>query len=411
MKNIAILGHGTVGSGTYDLIKKNAKLVLDRYDELMDVSNVLVRDLEKYNKHKDFSLFTDNFKDIIDSPCDIVIETMGGINPAFEYLEKAIKKRKHVITANKDLIAAHGEYLEDLAKKHNVTFNYEASVGGCIPILKTLRESLTLHDIHTITGILNGTTNYILSKMYDEGLEYSDALKSAQELGFAEANPDADVLGFDAARKLSILSRLSFNKSFLVKDIIVDGITNIDSKDISTAKQLGYKIKLISQCIQYDNCLHGFVKPAYVDANSPLGQIDNEYNTVSLDITNVGNMIFSGKGAGKEPTAGAIFGDILDILTNTKKHKENTLDKDFRICHYAQGQNNWLVRMYSLNGTINLDKIFKYFNQVNVEIKDFSDPKDLAFVVKGITESNLFEVLNKLKVSNSISVSKYFMIL
>lgn len=411
MKSVAILGYGTIGSGVYEVIEKNSKFILDTYNEFVNISNVLVRDLSKYENHKNYSIFTDNFSDIINSDCDIVIEVMGGINPAFEYVEKSIMARKHVVTANKDLIAEKGEYLHELAKQHQVTLNYEASVGGGIPILKTLNESLVAHKVKRITGILNGTTNFILSQMHNDGLEYKDALGNAQDLGFAESDPSSDVLGFDSARKLSILTKLSLNKALNVKDIIIDGITNIDAKDIDTAKQLGYKIKLISMCITYENCIHAFVKPAYVEANSMLGHIDNEYNAISLDIEDVGNMTFSGKGAGKEPTAGAIFGDIIDIIINDKKHKENKLETDFSICHYSQGPNDWLVRMYSLNDALNLDNIFKHFNQVNVEIKDFSDPHDLAFSVKGISESNLFEILNKLKNLNTISVSKYFMML
>ena len=192
---------------------------------------------EKYKTNKNFGYFTDNFDEILSSDCDIVIEVMGGINPAFEYLEKSIKARKHVITANKDLIAEKGEYLHELAKKHQVTLNYEASVGGGIPILKTLKESLLAHNVNSITGILNGTTNFILSQMHNEGLTYDVALKQAKDLGFTEAGPSVDVLGFDATRKLSILAKLSFNKALNVKDIIIDGITNIDAKDITTAKK------------------------------------------------------------------------------------------------------------------------------------------------------------------------------
>lgn len=411
MKTIAILGHGTVGSGVVDILNKNNKYIYKTYDDFFEISFILVKTLEKYKKNKDFSKFIDEFQDILDSDCEIIVEVMGGIHPALEYIEAAIKNRKHIITANKDLIAEYGEHLEKLANKHGVTINYEASVGGGIPIIKTIKESLGLHKVNSVTGILNGTTNFILSQMYNNDLEYDHALKLAQDAGFAEADPSSDVLGLDAARKLSILTKLSMNKNLNVRNIMIDGITKVDKKDILTAKQLGYKIKLVSKCTVFENSLHGFVKPIYVKSDSQLGLIDNEYNAINIDIDTMGTFAFSGKGAGKEATASAILGDLIDILINKKKTSTVELDSDFKVSHYSFGKNDWLVRMYSLNDVINLERIFKHFNQVNVEIRDFTNPSDLAFIVKGISESNLFDILNKLSNLNAISVSKYFMIL
>lgn len=410
MTSVAILGFGTVGSGVFDLIDKNSKSTLQSYDEFINVSNILVRNLRKHNTHKHAHIFTDNFEEILASDCDIVIEVMGGINPAYDYIKSALQKRKHVITANKDLIAEHGEELLLLANKYNVTLNYEASVGGGIPVLRTIKESLAAHPVNRVAGILNGTTNYILSKMYNEGLSYEAALKDAQNAGFAEADPSSDVLGFDAARKLSILTGLSMNKVLKVKDILIEGITGLDEKDMDVAKHLGYKIKLVSMAINYDHCLHAFVKPVYVKSNSMLGLIDNEYNTVTLDLADIGHMHFSGKGAGKQPTASAIYGDILDILLNNKKILKPMV-KPVKICHYAQGKNDWLVRLYSLNQPIDLEKVLKFFTDGSIEIKDFINPNDLSFTIKAISETALFETIQKLQDLNVVSVSKYFMIL
>ncbi|MCH4891281.1 homoserine dehydrogenase [Acidaminobacter sp. JC074] len=410
MTSVALLGYGTVGSGVFDLIEKNSKNTLQSYDEFINVSHVLVKNIRKHQDNKHYGLFTDSYEDVLKSDCDIVIEVMGGIHPAYEYIKSALMARKHVITANKDLIAEHGEELMTLANKYHVTLNYEASVGGSIPVLKTIKESLAAHPVKSITGILNGTTNYILSKMYNENISYDVALKAAQDAGFAEADPSSDVLGFDAARKLSILTHLSMNSVLKVKDILIDGITNLDEKDMAIAKKLGYKIKLIGKSIQYDHCLHAFVKPVYVQANSMLGLIDNEYNTVQMDLDTIGEMTFSGKGAGKHPTASAIYGDILDILLNEKKVLEPATKRP-KICHYAQGKHEWLVRLYSLNQPINLEKILKFFTDGNMEIKDFENPNDLSFTIKGISESTLFEIIQKLQNLNIISVSKYFMIL
>lgn len=409
MKSVAILGHGTVGSGVYDIIEQNNKYMLKNYDEFINISHVLVNNPDK---HKDVkaSLLTTDFNDILYSDCDIVIEAIGGIHPAYDYIKAALEQRKHVITANKDLIAEHGPELLKVAHTYNVVLNYEAAVGGGIPVIKTIKESLSAHRLNSITGILNGTTNYILSKMHEESISYDEALKAAQEAGFAELDPSSDVLGFDAARKLAILTQLSTGKLLKVKDVLIEGITNLDDKDIATAKNLGYKIKLISMLIRYDHCLHAFVKPAYVKANSQLGLINNEYNTVVMDLGDIGKMTFSGKGAGKYPTGSAIYGDILDILLNEKRQSKKLLQQT-KICHYAQGFNNWLVRLYSLNQPIEIEKVFKFFNQGNVQIEDFTDPHDLAFTIKGMSESNLIDSINKLQNLNVISVSKYFMIL
>lgn len=409
MKTVAILGHGTVGSGVYEMIGLNNKHLLKSYEEYLDIKHVLVRDESKYN-HLPGDILTTDYQDIIESDCDIVIETIGGIHPAYEYIEAAIKKRKHIITANKDLMAEHGEALLKLANQYHVVLNYEASVGGSIPVLRTIKESLSTHKLLNLTGILNGTTNYILSKMYNENIGYDVALRAAQDAGFAEADPSSDVLGFDAARKLSLLTQLSTGKVLKVKDILMEGITGLDAKDIQTAKDLGYKIKLISQITRYDHCLHAFVKPAYVKADSMLGLIDNEYNSVSMDLEHVGTMTFSGKGAGKLPTASAIYGDIIDILLNDKKPVKKPLEQA-KICHFAQGKHNWLVRLYSLNQPIDLEKAFKFLNKGTIEIKDFSDPRDLAFSIEDVSETDLFNMITKLKNLNVISVSKYFMIL
>lgn len=409
MKSVAILGHGTVGSGVYEMIENNNKYMLKTYDEFINISHVLVRSPENHPTVK-ASLLTTDFNDILYSDCDMVVEAIGGIHPAYEYIKACITNHKHVITANKDLIAEHGEELIALAHQYNVVLNFEASVGGGIPVLKTIKESLSAHRLNSITGILNGTTNYILSKMYDENIDYDTALAAAQAAGFAELDPSSDVLGFDAARKLTILTQLATSKKLRVKDVLIEGITNLDEKDMTTAKMLGYKIKLVARLMRYEHCLHASVKPTYVSLDSPLGFINNEYNSVVLDLEDIGEMTFSGKGAGKFPTGSAIYGDILDILLNDKRSVKKPLT-EVKICHYAQGYNDWLVRLYSLNQPIDLEKVFKFFNQGNVEIKDFTDPHDLAFTISGMSESNLFESINKLQNLKVISVAKYFMII
>ncbi|ALP03042.1 Homoserine dehydrogenase [Clostridioides difficile] len=227
---IAILGYGTVGSGLIDLIENNTS----KRD--IEVVGILVKNKEKHKYKKYFDKITTDIEDIFDKDIDILVEVIGGLNPAFDYVTRALNKKIHVVTANKDLLAEKGSDLIELANLNNVSIKFEASVAGGIPVLKPLIESLEGNNIKSINAILNGTCNFILSKMYDENLPYDVALKQAQELGFAEVNPDADVLGYDSARKLSILSTLSYGKIVYWKDLLLEGITSIDEKDIEYAK-------------------------------------------------------------------------------------------------------------------------------------------------------------------------------
>ena len=239
---------------------------------------------------------------------------MGGLHPSYEYIKRALENKINVVTANKDMLAEYGDKLVKISKDNKVSLRFEASVGGGIPVLKPLTESLEGNDIESVYAILNGTTNFILSKMYDEGLPYEEVLKEAQDLGFAEANPEADVEGYDAARKLSILSTLAYHRRVYWKDFYLEGISNIDMKDIDYAKKMGCKIKLVGQSRKNDKTVSGFVRPVLVDNNSLLSRIDNEYNIVVLNGNSVGELSFVGKGAGKEPTGSAVYSDLIDIL-------------------------------------------------------------------------------------------------
>ena len=305
---IAILGYGTVGKGLIEMIEGNKE------KRNIEITNILVRNKDKYKSSKYSDKITENIEDVFNTDIDILVELMGGLHPSYEYIKRALENKINVVTANKDMLAEYGDKLVKISKDNKVSLRFEASVGGGIPVLKPLTESLEGNDIESVYAILNGTTNFILSKMYDEGLPYEEVLKEAQDLGFAEANPEADVEGYDAARKLSILSTLAYHRRVYWKDFYLEGISNIDMKDIDYAKKMGCKIKLVGQSRKNAKTVSGFVRPVLVDNNSLLSKIDNEYNIVVLNGNSVGELSFVGKGAGKEPTGSAVYSDLIDIL-------------------------------------------------------------------------------------------------
>ena len=305
---IAILGYGTVGKGLVEMIEGNKER------RNIEITNILVRNKDKYKSSKYSDKIREDIEDVFNTDIDILVELMGGLHPSYEYIKRALENKINVVTANKDMLAEYGDKLVKISKDNKVSLRFEASVGGGIPVLKPLTESLEGNDIESVYAILNGTTNFILSKMYDEGLPYEEVLKEAQDLGFAEANPEADVEGYDAARKLSILSTLAYHRRVYWKDFYLEGISNIDMKDIDYAKKMGCKIKLVGQSRKNDKTVSGFVRPVLVDNNSLLSKIDNEYNIVVLNGNSVGELSFVGKGAGKEPTGSAVYSDLIDIL-------------------------------------------------------------------------------------------------
>lgn len=307
---IAILGFGTVGKGLVEIIEGNKE------KRNIEISSILVRDKDKYKSSKYIDIITENIDDVFKENIDILVELMGGLHPSYEYVKRALNNKINVVTANKDLLAEYGDKLVKIAKENNVSLRFEASVGGGIPVLKPLTESLEGNSIESMYAILNGTTNFILSKMYSEGLSYDEVLKEAQRLGFAEANPESDVEGYDAARKLSILSTLAYNRRVYWKDFYLEGISKIDMKDMDYAKKIGCKIKLVGQSNKKNEKVSGFVRPVLVGNDSILSQIDNEYNIVVLNGDSVGELSFVGKGAGKQPTGSAVYSDIIDIFEN-----------------------------------------------------------------------------------------------
>lgn len=310
---VGILGFGTVGGGTHEILTKNHDLILNRCGVSIDVARILRR------KPSDSHLFTDDPDAILNDPdIDLVVEVIGGIQPATSFMLKAMQNGKHVVTANKAAVAANYEILTRTAKKNGVEFLFEAAVAGGIPVLTAIQNPLQGNNFTEVMGIVNGTTNYILTKMTEDGASYSDVLKDAQAKGFAEADPTADVEGIDAANKLSILIALLFNKYIAPSDIPTTGISGITEADIKEAASENCKIKLIAHAYLENGIVKASVAPENLPLSHPLSGVSNEFNAVYITGDMVGELMFYGKGAGALPTGSAVVGDIIKIAKELK---------------------------------------------------------------------------------------------
>lgn len=313
----AILGAGTVGTGVYKLCQSMKDDVISKTGAELVVKKVLVRNLDKDRDPIDRELLTDNWKDIIeDKDIEIVIELMGGTTPAKQYILEALEAGKQVVTANKDLLAEHGEEVMGMADKMHADLQFEAAVAGAIPIIRPLKQSMAGNNITEIIGIVNGTTNYILTKMTESGMNYKDALAKATELGYAEADPTADVEGYDAGRKMAIMSSIAFNSRVTFNQVYTEGITKITAEDIKYAKEFGYVIKLLGLARNTPDGIEVKVHPMLIDENHPLAIVRDSFNAVFVHGEASDDTMFMGRGAGQMPTASAVMGDIIDVCRN-----------------------------------------------------------------------------------------------
>lgn len=313
--NIALLGLGTVGSGVVKIIEENRQQIKDTINKDIVIKHILVRDKSK-KRPLNISQYhlTEDINDILnDNSIDIVVEVMGGIEPTVDWLRTALKNKKHVITANKDLLAVHLKLLEDLAEENGVALKFEASVAGGIPIVNAINNGLNANNISKFMGIFNGTSNFILSKMTHEQTTFKDALEEAQRLGFAEADPTDDVEGVDAARKVVITSYLSFNQVIKLNDVKLVGISDITLADINAASALNYKIKLIGKGTYENGYVNASVEPTLIHKNHQLAAVENEYNAIYVIGDAVGDTMFYGKGAGSLATGSAVASDLLNV--------------------------------------------------------------------------------------------------
>ncbi len=313
----ALLGIGTVGMGVYKLLERRKKELPYKIGTELSIRRVLVKNLSKKREGIPEEILTDDFQGILSDPeIQIVIELMGGIEPARTYILEALRAGKHVVTANKDLMAKHGRELMEEAERHGCDLQFEAAVAGGIPIIRPLKECLAGNEITEVMGIVNGTTNYILTKMTEEGMDFDDALKKAQELGFAEADPTADIEGLDAGRKMAILASIAFHSRVTFDDVDVKGITKITAKDIQYAREFGYTLKLLGVARNTDNEMEVGVFPMMIPSTHPLAGVKDAFNAVFVHGDAVDDAMFQGKGAGEFPTASAVVGDLIAVARN-----------------------------------------------------------------------------------------------
>lgn len=345
MKNVAILGFGTVGSGVYEMLSDNREAIRRACGEALSVKYIL--DIRDFSDRSDAQLFTKDFSVILDDPSvDIVAEVIGGVHPAFDFTLAALKAGKHVVTSNKELVASHGSELLAAAEAHNVNYLFEASVGGGIPVIRTLHDSLSVNEIGEISGILNGTTNYILTEMFAKGQSFDKALADAQALGYAERDPSSDVDGIDACRKIAILLALITGKSIPCDRIVTEGITGLSSRDVLYAASAGGVIKLIGYAYTRQGSLYAAVSPTIVPAGHPFVSVSGVNNMIAIRGDAVGEVMLYGRGAGSLPTASAVVADLCDIAKdgNNKRYGWTQAEEE-TILPYDEAEEQYLVRV------------------------------------------------------------------
>ncbi len=382
MSKIAVMGYGTVGSGVVEVILNNRDLIAKKADEPIDIKYVL--DLRDFPGSVIEDRLVKDFEVIKNDPeVEVVVETMGGLHPAYEFVKASILAKKSVCTSNKELVAKYGPELIRIARENNVNFFFEASVGGGIPIIRPLNQSLTADAIEEITGILNGTTNYILTKMRDEGSDFESVLKEAQELGYAERNPEADVCGYDACRKIAILTSLAYGKQVDFEDIYTEGITAITAEDFKYAKAAGAAIKLFGTSRMVDGKVLAMVAPMMIKQPHPLYAVDDVFNAIYVRGNMVGDVMFYGKGAGMLPTASAVAADVVDAVI----HKGTNVriiwsDEKQELLPIQDAKHKFFVRIKKCDGIEG--KVSEVFGEVSVIDAGIDD--EYAFITNIMTE-------------------------
>ena len=402
---IAVLGYGTVGSGVVEVLTTNADTIEKKAGKPIEIKYVL--DLRDFPGNPINELIVHDINIILsDTEIEIVAEAMGGIHPAYEFAKAALESGKSYVTSNKELVAAFGSELLEVAQKHKVNFLFEASVGGGIPIIRPLKQSLTADEVEEVTGILNGTTNFILTKMKEDGSDFGDVLSKAQALGYAEKDPTADVEGHDACRKIAILASLALGKHVNYEEVPTQGISKITKEDIMYADQMGYVIKLLGTCKKQEKGIFARVSPMFIKKNHPLPMVNDVFNAIFVRGNMVGDLMFYGRGAGKLPTASAVVGDIVDaakhigtnIATLWEPEKVSLLPNETVKVSY-------FVRLGHQDEEV-AHKVAEVFKTVE-EVKSL--PGEYAFVTPILTEKAFEEALKELgqiKVLNQIRIQK-----
>ena len=404
----ALLGLGTVGGGVYKLVQRQKEEMVKKSGANLEITRILVHNMNKQREGVDASLLTDNWKEIVEDPeISIVIEVMGGIEPAKTMILEALCAGKNVVTANKDLVAVHGRELLDAAQENQVDFLFEAAVAGGIPIIRPLKQCLAANEIDEVIGIVNGTTNYILTKMFEDGMDFSEALAKATELGYAEADPTADVEGLDAGRKVAILASIAFHSRVVFDDVYTEGITKISAKDVAYAKEFGSVIKLLGVAHNREDGIEVAVYPMMLPKNHPLASVRDSFNAVFVHGDALDDAMFYGRGAGELPTASAVMGDVIDIIRDIQFSCTGRISctcyKNTPVKSSDDVKNKFFVRMQVTNKPGALARIASMFGEHKVSIskviqKVITDGvAELVIVTEAVKEYHMQDALMHLR--------------
>ena len=404
----ALLGVGTVGGGVYKLVQRQKEEMVKKSGANLEITRILVHNMNKQREGVDASLLTDNWKEIVEDPeISIVIEVMGGIEPAKTMILEALCAGKNVVTANKDLVAVHGRELLDAAQENQVDFLFEAAVAGGIPIIRPLKQCLAANEIDEVIGIVNGTTNYILTKMFEDGMDFSEALAKATELGYAEADPTADVEGLDAGRKVAILASIAFHSRVVFDDVYTEGITKISAKDVAYAKEFGSVIKLLGVAHNREDGIEVAVYPMMLPKNHPLASVRDSFNAVFVHGDALDDAMFYGRGAGELPTASAVMGDVIDIIRDIQFSCTGRISctcyKNTPVKSSDDVKNKFFVRMQVTNKPGVLARIASMFGEHKVSIskviqKVITDGvAELVIVTEAVKEYHMQDALMHLR--------------
>ena len=403
---VAVMGYGTVGSGVVEVIETHEKSIKNRTaGEMLEVSHIL--DLRDFPDDPHADLFTKDFNDILNDPeTKVVAETMGGVNPAFDFTMKLLEAGKSVVTSNKELVAQKGLELLKAAEKHGVNYLFEASVGGGIPIIRPMAQCLAANNIEGVAGILNGTTNFILTKMIEDGMTFEDALKLAQDNGYAEKDPTADIEGFDACRKVCILASLAFGKHVYPNQVRAEGITKITLEDVEYISSAHGVIKLLGQIKKFDDDkITAFVSPAVVFHGSQLASVNGVFNAILVRGDAVGDVCFYGAGAGKLPTASAVVADMVDCAVHVNRRKNFGWGPGSE--DYVVDEKSALEMPFYVRAKATESEAVALFHNVKFLTRTGQPSDEVAFITDSMTENALDKKLEGVNVINKIKVTNY----
>ena len=411
MINVAVMGYGTVGSGVVEVLRTNGELINERAQDVINVKYVL--DLRDFPGDPVEEILTHDFETIVnDAEVDIVVETMGGVEPAYTFVKRCLEAGKNVATSNKALVAKHGAELLEIARNRSINFMFEASVGGGIPIIRALNSSLTADRIDEVTGILNGTTNYMLTKMFFESADYDEVLKEAQEKGYAERNPEADVEGHDACRKIAILTSLIAGQHVDFETIHTEGITKITAKDIEYAKEFDSVIKLLGVAHNTESGIEVGVYPMMIHKDHPLASVRDSFNAVFVHGDAADDAMFYGRGAGEFPTASAVMGDVIDVARNMAYGCNGRISctcyKNLPVKDIGDVKNKFFIRMQVTNEPGVLAAVAEVFGNHKVSItrvvQEHTQPQqaELVIVTESVKEKYMKHALEELLALPSI---------